>query len=141
MTTEKTCVSVATRKHQAEFDEIRRALASALVLALHDPERDYFLHTDASNVAIGGILAQKQPWETKGQLVERLLGFVSRKLHDVETWYAVYDRELLVIHDNLTHWEPYLGNRHTSVYTQIAASLQHILSQKKLSSHPMATLG
>jgi transposase InsO family protein len=121
------------RKHQAEFDDIRRALASAPVLALRDPERDYILRTDASDVAIGGVLAQKQPWGIEGRLVERPLGFFSRKLHDVETRYAAYDRELLAIHNNLTHWEPYLGNRHTSVYTD-HASLQHILSQKKLSS-------
>ena len=45
------------RKHQAEFVNIRRALASAPGLALCDPERDYILRTDASAVAIGGVLA------------------------------------------------------------------------------------
>jgi len=32
------------------------------------------------------------------------------------------------------HWEPYLSNWHTSVYTD-HASLQHILNQQKLASH------
>jgi hypothetical protein len=96
---------------------MQRALASALVLALCDPERDYILHTDASNVAIGGVLAQKQPLGPEGRLVERPLGFFSRKLHDVEIRYAAYDRELLALHHKSMHWEPYLSNRHTSVYT------------------------
>ena len=65
--------------------------------------------------------------------MERPLGFFSRKLQDIETRYAAYDRELLAIHDNLMHWEPYLSNRHTSVYTD-HTSLQHILGQQKLSS-------
>jgi len=120
------------RKHQAEFDNFRRALASAPVLALRDPDRDYILRTDASDVLIGGVLAQKQPWGPEGRLVERPLGFFSQKLHDVETRYAAYDRELFAIHDNLMHWEPYLSNRHTSVYTDHALH-QHILSQQKLS--------
>jgi len=119
------------RKHQAEFDDIRRALASASVLALCNPERNYILRTDASDMAIGGVLAQKQPWGPKGRLVEHPLGFFSQKLHYVKTHYAAYDRELLAIHDNLMHGEAYFSNRHMSVYTD-HASLQHILSQQKL---------
>ena len=117
------------QNHQAEIDDIQRALASAPVLAPCDSERDYILHTNASDVAIGGVLAQKQPLGPEGRLVERPLGFCSRKLHDVETRYAAYDRELLVIHDNVMHWEPYLNNRHTSVYTDHAL-LKDILSQQ-----------
>ena len=115
------------RKHQAEFDDIRRALCN--------PARDYILRTDASDVAIGGVLAQKQPWGPEGWLVERPLGFFSRKLHDVEPRYAAYDSELLAIHKNLMHWDPHLSIRHTSVYTD-HASLQHILWQRKLCSCP-----
>jgi len=44
-------------KHQVEFDNIRRALASALVLALRIPECDYILRTDALDMAIDGVLA------------------------------------------------------------------------------------
>jgi hypothetical protein len=75
------------RKYQVEFDDIRRALASASVLALCDPERDYIPRTDTSDVVIGGVLAQKQPWGTEARLVERPLGFFSRKLHDVKDVY------------------------------------------------------
>jgi hypothetical protein len=80
------------------------------VLSLRDSERDHILRTDASDVAIGGVLAQKQSWGPEGQLVESPLWFFSRKLHDVKMRYAAYDRKLLAIHDNLMHWEPYLSN-------------------------------
>jgi len=72
-------------KYQAEFDDIRRALVSAPVGALCDPERAYILRSDASDVAIGGVLAQKQPWGPEVRLVEHPLGFFSRKLDDIET--------------------------------------------------------
>jgi len=116
-----------------EIDDFRRALASSPVLALRDPERDYILRTDASDVAIGGVLAEKQPWGPECRLVERPLGFSSRKLHLNETSYAAYERRLSAIHDSLMNLEPYLSNRHTSVYTD-HGSLHHIASQQKLSS-------
>jgi hypothetical protein len=103
------------------------------VLALRNAERDYILRTNASNRAIRGNLAQKQPWGPEGRPVERPLCFFSGKFHHVETRYTAFDCELLAIHDNFMHWERYLSNRHTSVYTD-HASLQHILSQQKLSS-------
>ena len=62
---------------------------SASVLATLDPDADFILRTDASDTAIGGILAQKQLFE--GRLVERPLGYFSRKLHAVETRYPTYD--------------------------------------------------
>ena len=67
-------------------------------------------------------------------MVERPLGFFSRKLHSVQTRYPAYDRELLAISANLEHWACYVhGRRHTTIYTDHAA-LQHILGQNKLSS-------
>jgi len=102
-------------KHQAEFDDICRALVLAPVLALRDPERYYITCTDSSDIAFGGVLAQKQPWGPEGWLVECPLGIFSRKLNDIKARYAAYDHELLAIHDSLMHWERYLSNRTMSV--------------------------
>jgi len=78
-------------------------------------------------------LAQKQLFE--GRLVERPLGYFSRKLHAVESRYPAYDRELLAISANLEHWACYVhGRKRTPIYTD-DASLQHILAQNKLTSH------
>lgn len=121
-----------TEHHQAQFDDLKRALSTAPVLATLDPNADFILRTDASDTAIGGVLAQRQNWN--GRLVERPLGFFSRKLHDVETRYPTYDRELLAIHEALRHWECYVqGYRQTTIYTD-HSSLQHILKQRKLTS-------
>jgi len=77
-------------------------------------------------------VAQRQLFE--GKMVERPLGYFSRKLHAVETRYPAYDRELLAISANLDHWACYVhGRKRTTIYTDHAA-LQHILGQNKLTS-------
>jgi len=92
---------VWTSRHADQFKDLKEALISSLVLATLDPDTDFILRTDASDTAIGGILAQKQMFE--GRLVERPLGYFSRKLHAVEARYPAYDRELLAISANLEH--------------------------------------
>jgi len=90
-------------KPQAESSDIRRALASAPRRPLHNAECSHILCADASDVAVGGVLAQKQLWEPEGRQAEHLLGFISRTLSDFEIHYPVYDHELLAIHNNLIH--------------------------------------
>jgi len=124
---------VWTKQHGDQFEDLKKALTSAPVLATLDPEADFILRTDASDTAIGGVLAQKQLFE--GKMVERPLGYFSRKRHAVETRYPAYDRELLAISANLDHWACYVhGRKRTTIYTDHAA-LQHILGQNKLTSH------
>jgi len=83
-----------TDQHRIQFEDLKQALTSAPVLATLDPDADFILRTDASDTALGGVLAQKQMFE--GKLVERPLGYFSRKLHAAESQYPAYDRELLV---------------------------------------------
>jgi transposase InsO family protein len=119
--------------HQQQFEDIKAALTTTPMLATMDPDADFILRTDASDSALGGVLAQRQAIPGTDRFVERPLGFFSRKLHAVETRYPTYDRELLAIHDNLEHWAPYIhGRKHTTIYTD-HFSLQHILGQRKLS--------
>jgi len=121
-----------TDRHRDQFEDLKKALTSAPVLATLDPEADFILRTDASDTAIGGVLAQKQLFE--GKMVERPLGYFSRKLHAVETRYPAYDRELLAISANLDHWACYVHRpKRTTIYTDHAA-LEHILGQNKLTS-------
>jgi len=102
------------------------------VLATLDPEADFILRTDASDTAIGGVLAQKQLFE--GKMVERPLGYFLWKLHTVKTRYPAYNRELLAISANLDHRACYVhGRKRTTIYTDHTAR-QHILGQNKLTS-------
>jgi len=79
-----------TPRHREQFGDLKQALISAPVLATQDPEGYFILRTDTSDTAIGGVLAQKQLFE--GRLVERPLGYFSRKLHAVGSRYPAYDR-------------------------------------------------
>jgi hypothetical protein len=97
---------VWTECHRDQFEDVKQALTSAPVLATLDPDTDFILRTDASDTAIGGVLAQRQLFE--GRMVERPLGYFSRKLHAVESRYPAYDRELLAISANLEHWACYV---------------------------------
>jgi len=122
-----------TSRHWNQFEDLKKALISAPVLATLDPEANFILRNDTSDTAIGGVLVQKQLYE--GRLVERPLEYFPRKLHMVDVRYPAYDRELLAISTNLEHLACYVhGWKCTTIYTD-HASLPHILGQNKLTSH------
>jgi len=127
-----------TSRHGEQFGDLKQALISAPVLATLDPEGDFILRTDASDTAIGGVLAQKQLFE--GRLVERPLRYFSRKLHKVESRYPAYDRELLAISANLEHWACYVHSRKCTTIYMDHAPLQHILAQNKQTSRQWCRL-
>jgi len=126
------CEYVWTSQHADQFKDLKEALIFSPVFATLDPDANFILHMDASDMAIGGVLAQKQMFE--GRLVERALEYFSRKLHAVEVRYPAYDQELLAISANLENWACYIhGRKRTTIYTD-HGSLQHILGQNKLTS-------
>jgi len=85
-----------------------------------------------SDSAIGSVLVQKQMFEAG--LVERPLGYFSRKLHAVESRDPAYDSELHAISSNLEHWTWYVHRRkRTTVYMNHTV-LQHILGLSRLTS-------
>jgi len=81
------------RECQLAFHTLKMVLCNAPVLALPDPTTKNCLHIYASQYALGTVLSEVQD-ET-----ENVLGYFSRKLHDAETRYPAYDRELLGIRD------------------------------------------
>jgi hypothetical protein len=94
------------KRHMGQFEGLKRALSSAPVLTTMDLTQEFVLRTDASDTAIGAVLAHWQDW--KGRITECPLSFYSRRLHDVETHYPMYDREILPIHEVLEHWSCYV---------------------------------
>jgi len=64
---------VWTDRHQGQFDDLKKALTSAPVLATMDPDADFILRTDAADTAIGGVLAQRQLFEGKMGTPARIL--------------------------------------------------------------------
>jgi transposase InsO family protein len=96
-----------TDQCENSFRNMKNALINAPSLLLPLPGITFELFTDASDIAIGGTLVQ----QTKP------IGFVSRKLLDVETRYTVMERELLALVYCLAKFRRYLVDAHFRVYT------------------------
>jgi predicted aspartyl protease/transposase InsO family protein len=93
---------------QEAFDALKRALTSAPVLAHPDPQRQWIVQTDASGVAIGGVLSQQQDDGTT-----RPVAFWSKKLNSAQRNYSATERELMAIVLATEEWRVYLhGSPH-----------------------------
>ena len=73
-------------------EELKRALVSAPVLAHPDFHRPFILQTDASGIALGGVLLHAQE-----DGAERPVGYFSKKLTPTQQRYCTYDRECLAM--------------------------------------------
>ena len=85
-------------KAQLSFDYLKRALMSAPVLSIYDPEKDTEVVVDASKKALGAVLLQD------GHPV----AYESRKLSPAESRYDTGNRELLAVIHAVTTWRHYL---------------------------------
>ena len=91
------------------------AAKSALVACVHlshpspDPSTALSLTTDASDVAVGAVLAQGDPHQP--------LGFYSKKLSDAERKYSAFDKELLALYLSIKHFRCHLEGRSFTVWT------------------------
>jgi hypothetical protein len=89
-------------QQQTAFEALKRALTSAPVLVVPDPELPYEVYTDASNFALGAVPLQRQ------DKYKRPVAFLSRKLSPTERNYPTGDREMLGILYALQEWRCYL---------------------------------
>ena len=96
---------------QASFEATKSALAAATLLHHPRPLAQISLTTDASKIAIGGVLEQRGPrgWEP--------LGFWSAKLQGNQREWPPYDRELLAAFRACRHFRPMLEGRVFTLYT------------------------
>src|ERR1700727_326825 len=93
---------ITTERVEA-FNKIKKAIASAPVLAHANPEKPYILETDASNYAYGAILSQKQ----EGGKIHPI-AFLLKSRSPAEKNYDIYDKEMLAVVKALQHWRQYL---------------------------------
>lgn len=111
---------------QAElaFQELKRALTSAPILACPDFSLPFTVHTDASNVGIGGMLTQTLEGE------EHPIAYYSRSLNRQERNYSATEREALAVVNVVEHFKPYLeGSKPFKIITD-HASLKWFLNLK-----------
>ncbi|CCO35828.1 Retrotransposable element Tf2 155 kDa protein type 1 [Rhizoctonia solani AG-1 IB] len=92
-----------TEKEQAAFEGLKQAITEAPVLAHADPDKAYFLETDASGAALGLVLSQRQ---SDGRL--HPIGFLSESFKGAEVNYDTHDKELLAVIRSFEHWRIYL---------------------------------
>ena len=112
-----------TTECRQAFNSVKKALISAPVLCIPDPNGDFEMSTDASNVGIGAELTQN------GKTVM----FFSRKLKDAEVNYATHDKEALAIVEACKEWRIYLVGKDVKVHTD-HNSLKYLLTQPNLNS-------
>ena len=79
-----------------------------MLLAHPKPKAKLSLTTDASDIAIGAVLAQEDG---------RPLGFFSRKLSPAQQKYSAFDKELLGIKESIQHFRHMVEGRSFTVYT------------------------
>ena len=84
------------------FQKLKDALCNAPFLLYPDPKLPYVVVTDASGIAVGGVLMQDQ-----GSGL-RPLAFMSRALKPTEKRYSAYERELAAVAYSFQTWRHYL---------------------------------
>lgn len=102
-----------TAEHEKDFQNLRNELsAENLVLQFPDFEKEFFLNTDASDYAIGSVLAQE---DHEGN--RKPIAYASRTLNKSECNYATIEKELLSIVWSVKHFRPYLYGRNFTILT------------------------
>ena len=96
---------------QKSFEATKAALAAATLLHHPQPGAKLALTTDASNIAIGGVLEQLGPqgWEP--------LAFWSAKLEPNQQQWPPYDRELLAAFKGCRHFRSWIEGRPFTLFT------------------------
>jgi len=97
---------VWTSRQQDAFEQLKKCLTEAPVLAAPLESGQYWLDTDASDTALGAVLQQMQNGELK------VIAYASRVLTRSERSYSVSKREQLAVVYGLKQFRHFLLARH-----------------------------
>ena len=93
---------------EESFQRIKKELCEAPVLGMPTQKGMYALDTDASVVAISGILHQEQEWN--GKTVLRSIAYGSKVLSDTEMKYGAPKAEMFAVVTFVEKYRAYLGS-------------------------------
>jgi hypothetical protein len=105
------------------FETLKGILVKVLVLKLPDFDKDFEIHFDASDFAIGGVLVQEG----------RPVAFDSKKLSETERRWPTHEKEMWAVIHCLKTWGHYIGSKDVVVWTD-NVTLKYFATQPKLSS-------
>ena len=114
--TKKDVMFVWTPQCQLAFEELKRLLTSAPVLAYPQFDRHFILETDASAAGLGAVLAQNQDDRST-----RPIAYASRTLQPHEKRYGATEMEGLGVVWAIKYFRPYLYGHPCEVYTDHSA--------------------
>jgi hypothetical protein len=101
-----------TEECQRAFEYLRTCLTTKPVVIYPDFNKPFILHTDASNYAIGAVLAQ-----TDENNKEHVIAYASRILNQAEVNYTVTEKECLAIIWATKHFHNFLQGHDFSIVT------------------------
>ena len=116
-----------TPQCQEAFELLKGEISRKPVSAYPDFSKPFRLYTDASNVGLGAILAQKQDGK------ERIICCASRTLNNAETNYSTTKKECLAVVWGVHIFRPFLVATHFEILTDHYA-LQWLRSMKNESA-------
>ncbi len=105
------------------FGTLKGILVKVSVLKLPDFDKDFEIHSDASDFAIGGVIVQDG----------RPVAFESKKLSETERRWSTHEKEMWAVIHCLKTWGHYIGSKDVVVWTD-NVTLKYFSTQPKLSS-------
>jgi len=105
------------------FETLKGILVKAPVLKLPDFDKDFEIHYDAFDFAIGGVLVQEG----------RPVAFESKKLSEMERRWPTHEKEMWAVIHCLKTWGYYISSKDVVVWTN-NVTLKYFATQPKLSS-------
>nr|KYP33066.1 Retrovirus-related Pol polyprotein from transposon 17.6 [Cajanus cajan] len=110
-----------TEKCENSFQELKKRLTTALVLALPNPNGKFVIFCDASKMGLGCVLMQDR----------RVVAYATRQLRAHEKNYSTHDLELAAIAFALKIWRHYVYGGKFDVFSD-HKSLKYLFDQREL---------
>ena len=109
------------KSQENAFQELKKSLTLAPLLALPDFNKSFEIECDASGIGIGGVLMQEG----------KPISYFSEKLGGAQLNYPVYDKELYALVRVLETWQHYLWPKEFIIHSDHEA-LKYLKGQAKL---------
>jgi hypothetical protein len=108
----KECQFQWTEECQQSFDILKHKMVTSPILVFPNWRKKFYVHVDASSIALGAVLAQPREG-----YIDHLLSFASRKLSTVEINYTTTKREGVAMVYALQKFHHYLLGGHFKMFT------------------------